>query len=376
MTLAFHRCAFFRVWCLVELASALQSSKPVVMVVGDIDAAGQFVPMTEMLENLYLLVSITKATASNPEDLRRELDKIEQAPGVGAMDTLIRGAISGAHFVMDFPEVMRAACGQDEDGMERAFRSMEPARREAALCAASAAGFEEAMKALSACEAKAIGSTAVHTLMTKALMHASTGGHTAAIEALIAKGAEVNAADNNGTTALMRASSGGHTAAIEALLVKGAKVNAPNNNGTTALMRASSGGHTAAIEALIAKGAEVNAADNAGQVALMHASMGGHTAAIEALIANGAEVNTADKMGSTALKLASLGEHTSAIEALRQHGADAALDAEVLVRMLTLRSDDAYDCAMGHVAEILKVRPAWFCGAFPPRANCRCRCLV
>ena len=57
------------------------------MIVGSIDETGQFVPMLEMLENLYRLVTITKATASNKEDLRRELGKIEQAPGVGAINT-------------------------------------------------------------------------------------------------------------------------------------------------------------------------------------------------------------------------------------------------------------------------------------------------
>ena len=35
------------------------------MIVGSIDETGQFVPMLEMLENLYRLVTITKATASN-----------------------------------------------------------------------------------------------------------------------------------------------------------------------------------------------------------------------------------------------------------------------------------------------------------------------
>ena len=141
-------CAFFRVWCLVELASALQNKKPVVMVVGNINTNADFLPMTEMLKHLYHLVTITKATASNPEDLTRELSKIEKGPGIGAMDTLVRGAINGAQLIMEYPEVMRAACGQDEGDMVRAFHSMGPFRQRMALLAASRAGFVEVIKVL------------------------------------------------------------------------------------------------------------------------------------------------------------------------------------------------------------------------------------
>jgi hypothetical protein len=190
---ALQSCAFFRVWCLVELASALRSNKPVVLVVGDIDVAGQFLPMPKMLQNLYYLVSIAKADSSNPIDLRRELGKIKHAPGLHAMDTLLRGAITGAQFVMDFPDVMRAACGQDVDGM--AFSSMKPARRNDLLRAASAAGFLEVTKVLLACGAELDEEEFAGSGMT-ALMHASLGGHTSVIEALIAKGAEVNLVQN------------------------------------------------------------------------------------------------------------------------------------------------------------------------------------
>ncbi len=155
--------------------------------------AGQFLPMPKMLPNLYNLVSIAKAAASNPIDLRRELGKIKHAPGLHAMDTLLRGAITGAQFVMDFPDVMRAVCGQDEDGM--AFSSMKPARRNDLLRAASAAGFLEVTKVLLACGAELDGEEFAGSGMT-ALMHTSLGGHTSVIEALIAKGAEVNLVQN------------------------------------------------------------------------------------------------------------------------------------------------------------------------------------
>ena len=72
-------------------------------------------------------------------------------------------------------------------------------------------------------------------------MFAAQGGHGAAIAALLAAGAEVEAKDNlGGRAALMLAAGGGHAAAIAAL--------------RTALMIAAKGGRAAAIEALVAAG--------------------------------------------------------------------------------------------------------------------------
>jgi ankyrin repeat protein len=62
------------------------------------------------------------------------------------------------------------------------------------------------------------------------------------MEALIAKGAEVNAADNDGQTALMLASLGGHMAAMEALIAKGAEVTAAQITARRRLRRRAHGG--------------------------------------------------------------------------------------------------------------------------------------
>ena len=61
---------------------------------------------------------------------------------------------------------------------------------------------------------------------------------------------------NDGATALMLAAHGGHAAAIAALLAAWAEVDAKDIDGTTALMLAAQGGHAAAIAALVAAGAE------------------------------------------------------------------------------------------------------------------------
>ncbi len=79
---------------------------------------------------------------------------------------------------------------------------------------------------------------------TEDLISAATRGDAVAVEALLAKGADVNAKDNNGWSALMMASTGGNIPAfragcldaVRALLAKGADVNAKDNGGATALM--------------------------------------------------------------------------------------------------------------------------------------------
>ena len=68
-------------------------------------------------------------------------------------------------------------------------------------------------------------------------MMASQQGHLDVVQALLAKGADVNAKDNDGATALMLASQNGHLDVVQALLAKGADVNAKANDGVTALIR-------------------------------------------------------------------------------------------------------------------------------------------
>jgi hypothetical protein len=77
------------------------------------------------------------------------------------------------------------------------------------------------------------------------------------VQALLAKGAEVNAKEEHGMTALMAASFKGHLDIVQALLAKGADVNAKASDGTTALDAAAQGGH-ADIRALLVQAQALN----------------------------------------------------------------------------------------------------------------------
>ena len=72
--------------------------------------------------------------------------------------------------------------------------------------------------------------------IASSLVEAASKGDTDKVQALLAKGADVNAKAYNGYTALMSAAWGGHTDIVQALLAKGADVNAKQKNGSTALM--------------------------------------------------------------------------------------------------------------------------------------------
>jgi len=86
----------------------------------------------------------------------------------------------------------------------------------------------------------------------------------------------VNIQNNSGNSALIIAASWGHTAIVDSLLAKGAEVNVQNKDGDTALLCAAGKvGYTEVVDSLLAKGAEVNVQNNSGNSALITAASWG-----------------------------------------------------------------------------------------------------
>ena len=163
----------------------------------------------------------------------RILKEVNEGVGADALNTLARGAVLGAMNCMKQREVLSSAMGNDAP----LAALQEPEALVEALRSAAAAGLMAPLKALlGRSEEVAVGAKGNDG--GTALMWAAQGGHAAAIEALVAAGAEVEAKDNNGWTALMVAAQGGHAAAIAALLAAGAEVAAKMNDGRTAFMLA------------------------------------------------------------------------------------------------------------------------------------------
>lgn len=123
--------------------------------------------------------------------------------------------------------------------------------------------------------------------------------------------------------ALVQSAFDGDLARVQALLKKGASVDATAPKNRTALIWAATNGHTAVVEALHKAGADVNAQDSDNQTALMYATKKAHTDTVEFLLENGADVGLkSTKQGFTALILAATVGDVELVKLLLDHGAD------------------------------------------------------
>ena len=150
-------------------------------------------------------------------------------------------------------------------------------------------------------------------------------GNTAGLRALLDRGADVDARNDDGWTALMYAAYKGHTACLTLLLNNRADVNLQRNGGWTALMSTAWNGHDACMKMLLDRGADVNVADNDGRTALMWAACYGHDACLAILLDRGADVNLQNIDGRTALILAARRGHDACLPILLENGADVNL---------------------------------------------------
>lgn len=142
----------------------------------------------------------------------RILKEVNEGVGADALNTLARGAVLGAANCMEQREVLSLAMG---NGAPLAALQ-EPEALVEALMAAAAAGLMAPLKALLG-RSEEVAVDAMGNGGMTALMLAATGGHAAAIAALVAAGAEVEAKDNDGTTALEYAEGCGHEHAARLL---------------------------------------------------------------------------------------------------------------------------------------------------------------
>jgi uncharacterized protein len=113
-----------------------------------------------------------------------------------------------------------------------------------------------------------------------------------AVEALVARGADVNRATRYGITPIGIAALNGNAAILRRLLDAGADPNTETPGGETALMTAARTGTIDAVRLLLDRGAHVNGKDPVrAQTALMRAVTENHPDIVTLLVARGADAN-------------------------------------------------------------------------------------
>ena len=163
-----------------------------------------------------------------------------------------------------------------------------------------------------------------HAADDSPLFEAVKMGDIAAVEALLAKGADVNAKDKYGGTPLHVASKKGKKDIAELLLAKGADVNAKSKYGDSPLHKVAGAydpyhTHKDVVTLLLANGADVNAKNVDGTTPLHQAASGDIA---ELLLGKGAEVNAKSMAGTTPLHRAATGSSKDVVELLLAKGAD------------------------------------------------------
>ena len=135
------------------------------------------------------------------------------------------------------------------------------------------------------------------------LFEAAKSGSPEEIEALLAKGADLNATDNGGNTPLhLAASSNSNSGVTKALLEAEADHNTINYFGETPLhLAAMYNSNPEVTKALLEAGADSNAKDNYDKTSLHSAARNNSPGVTKALLEAGADPNAKDKFGETPL---------------------------------------------------------------------------
>ena len=159
---------------------------------------------------------------------------------------------------------------------------------------------------------------------TSEVADAARRGDRKAVQAALARKADVNATQIDGSSALHWAVERDDVEMTDLLLRAGARVGARTREGVTPLQLAAVNGSAPLIDRLLKAGADPNAAITAtGDTALMMAARTGKTEAIRILLEAGANVNAKETWGGTTPLMWAVSEgHIDAATMLIAAGAD------------------------------------------------------
>lgn len=166
-------------------------------------------------------------------------------------------------------------------------------------------------------------SISLYSAGTPEVADAVMRGDWVAVQALMGRHADVNAAQADGATALHWAVFRSDKEMVDLLIRAGANVKAANRDGATPLWLACVNGDAPIVAALLNAGADANEKLPLGRTPLMIASRTGDVEAIKVLLDHGADVNAKESLrGTTPLMWAADEGHAAAIRFLIERGAD------------------------------------------------------
>ncbi len=157
------------------------------------------------------------------------------------------------------------------------------------------------------------------------VLAATQGNHVDVVRLLVARGANVNAQDDQQDSAFLLASASGYTDIVQLTLAAGADLASTNRYGGTALIPACHYGHVETVRLLLTTRIAVDHINNLGWTALLEAVILGdgglaHAEIVRLLIGAKANVNLADAQGVTPLQHALARKQVHVAELLRAAG--------------------------------------------------------
>jgi ankyrin repeat protein len=167
--------------------------------------------------------------------------------------------------------------------------------------------------------------------MNQSLISAAEHGDTAAIQRLLAEGADINAQDARGRTPVLAATHARQVDAVRALIQAGADLNIRDSRNDNVLLYAGAEGLLDILQLAIAAGADTHITNRFGGTALIPAAERGHVEVVgELLTHSDVNVNHINNLGWTALLEAIVlsdggPRHQQIVQLLIDHGANVAI---------------------------------------------------
>ena len=307
----------FRLWCIVEIAAAVNMKIPLVVKSGQTlrrnDGTTYFFDTTggmNMTSNLVHMIDAEKSTCANEEDFVREMNVVRSMEGgVDGMNKIVQGVLSGSIISMKYNiiEIDAAICGEMESLLMLQMNSLSPRFGKERMLAAQV--FD------SACSGG-------HVNVVRLLINKWIGKEN---DPLRKKKMEWLCSLINDSKVIWGVACGGHAEVLRMLLglVDGVHdVNVALKNGSTALWESCHKDHLEVVHLLLQQNdINVNKPRTTDQVTPLYtACEQGFTSVVHHLLQHhDINVNQPKATSETPLYVACYGDHTSVVDLLLKH---------------------------------------------------------